>query len=203
MVSQLYVNLLSKCSQNFPLHTFISSQEVKCSPKQNFFDSIIFFYITLKLLEKDCQGPIIRENSVLPNWLTRFTGNSPLQKFSQQSQNFIFMAHVKLVIGVVGFISKVISKNSLFPSSWVFPEKNLFAKGYYEKKQLMYSATLVSQILGGGSYQRQLQLFSPFTSCSSILLPFPQKSGSFNMQQTGWTKQTRVDSIPECTLTVV
>ena len=54
-------------SSYFFIFSFRSSQEVKCSPKQNFFDSIIFFYITLKLLEKYFQGPIIRENPVLPN----------------------------------------------------------------------------------------------------------------------------------------
>ena len=39
------------CSYFF-IFSFISSLEVKCSPKQNVFDSIIFFCITLKLLEK-------------------------------------------------------------------------------------------------------------------------------------------------------
>ena len=39
-------------SSYFFIFSFISLQEVKCSPKQNVFDSIIFFYITLKLLEK-------------------------------------------------------------------------------------------------------------------------------------------------------
>ena len=58
------------------------------------------------------------------------------------------MARVKLVIGVVGFISGFILKNSPFPSSWFFPE-NLFRKRY-EKMQLMYSAILVSQKMGGG-----------------------------------------------------
>ena len=59
------------------------------------------------------------------------------------------MAHVELVIGAVGFISEAILKNSLFPSSWFFPEKNLCRKRY-EKMQLMYSATLISQTMGGG-----------------------------------------------------
>ena len=59
------------------------------------------------------------------------------------------MARVELVIGVVGFISEAILKNSPFPSSWFFPEKNLFRKRY-EKIQLMYSATLVSQTMGEG-----------------------------------------------------
>ena len=58
------------------------------------------------------------------------------------------MAHVELVIGVVGFISGFILKNSPFPSSCFFPE-NLFRKRY-EKMQLKYSATLVSQKMGGG-----------------------------------------------------
>ena len=134
----------------FFIFSFRSSFEVKCCPRRNFFDSIIFFYITPKLLEKYFQGPIIRENSVLSNWLTRFAGNSVLQKFSQQSQNFIFMASMELVIGVIGFISEdFILKNSPFPSSWFFPENNLFRKRY-EKMQRMYSATLVSQKMGGG-----------------------------------------------------
>ena len=59
------------------------------------------------------------------------------------------MARVELVIGVVGFISEAILKNSLFPSPCFFPEKNLFRKTY-EKMQLVYSATLVSQTVGGG-----------------------------------------------------
>ena len=59
------------------------------------------------------------------------------------------MVRVELVIGVVGFISEAILKNSLFPSSCFFPEKNLFRKTY-EKMQLVYSATLVSQTVGGG-----------------------------------------------------
>ena len=54
------------------------------------------------------------------------------------------MARVELVIGVVGFISEAVLKNSPFPSSWFFPEKNLFRKKN-EKMQLVYSATLVSQ----------------------------------------------------------
>ena len=37
-------------SSYFFIFSFRSSQEVKCSPKQDFFNSIIFFYITLKLL---------------------------------------------------------------------------------------------------------------------------------------------------------
>ena len=40
-----------------------------------------------------------------PAKLTQFAGNSALQKFPQQSKNFIFMARVELVIGVVDFIS--------------------------------------------------------------------------------------------------
>ena len=60
------------------------------------------------------------------------------------------MVCVELVIGVVGFISEVfILKNSPFPSFWFFPETNLFRKRY-EKMQLMYSATLVSQTVSGG-----------------------------------------------------
>ena len=34
----------------------------------------------------------------------------------------------ELVIGVVDFISGFILKNSPFPSSWFFPEKNLIQK---------------------------------------------------------------------------
>ena len=44
------------------------------------------------------------------------------------------MARVELVIGVVGFISGFILKNSPFPSSWFFPEKNLFRKRYGTSK---------------------------------------------------------------------
>ena len=53
------------------------------------------------------------------------------KKFSQWSWNFMFIAHVGLVIGVVGFISEsFILKNSLFPSFCFFPAKNLFRKRY-------------------------------------------------------------------------
>ena len=40
------------------------------------------------------------------------------------------MARVELVIGVVGFISGFILENIPIPSSWFFPETNLFRKRY-------------------------------------------------------------------------
>ena len=56
------------------------------------------------------------------------------------------MARMELVIGVVGSISKAISKNGPFPSSWLFLEKNLFTKRYCKAKK-DYFSTLDNRIV--------------------------------------------------------
>ena len=71
-----------------------------------------------------------------------------LEKFSQQSQNFIFMTRVELVIGIVGFILE--NRTVPFRVLDFFQKKTYSERDSYEKMQLMYSAILASQTMGGG-----------------------------------------------------
>ena len=114
-------------SSYFFIFSFRSSEEVKCSPKQTSLIPLSFFILPWNYYKNTFRYLSYgKTQSCQTDWLGLPT--ILLYKNFPSSHNFIFMARVELVIGVVGFISGFFLKKQSLSDFLFFPEKNYWER---------------------------------------------------------------------------